>query len=185
MIFVCCRNLECVDLYRHFPIRLRNLPQGKHLYHLICSLYVYTLGGLNVFQNSSELCIRFDVAAVHTSLPIRRCCVIVVKYVERVVKRGVDLFGGLHQKFEGMSCWFVSASTVNPSNLFSIGVSQRFPHGGSLNSIGNSQLHAMSERTTGCLLQSNVKLTKTKVTDTCRPVLCSRTTVASVVRHAA
>jgi hypothetical protein len=41
--------------------------------------------------------IRIDVAAVHTSLPTRRCCVIVVKYVERVVKRGVHLFGVLHK----------------------------------------------------------------------------------------
>jgi hypothetical protein len=92
----------------------------------------------NVFQNGTELRLWIDVAAVHTPLPIRRCCVIVVKYVEGVVKRGVDLFGVLHQKFKGMSCWFVSASTVNPLNLFSIGVSKPCTHGGALSSTGNS-----------------------------------------------
>jgi len=143
------------------PCTSSQLATRKTSAFLPLNLFSVDLYVLNVFQNGSELCIRIDVAAVHTSLPIRRCCVIVVKYVERVVKRGEDLFGGFTLKIRRNVVLVRISQHSEPFKPVLYRRLSTFSTWRLSELYRQFSLHALSERTTGCLLQSNLKLTKT------------------------
>lgn len=100
-----CHQEHCI-LYTQFVL-FRCIC--LHFFESISKLYWISHMGWRCGRSSHCAAHQESMSVESSKCHVRRCCVIIVKYIGRVIKRGMDLFWVLHWKFKGLPCRFVSA----------------------------------------------------------------------------